>query len=711
MILSASTLAACAAEIPQWQRLLDAITYDRQVSLRPEEQADLAAYVENRRTGVSRYYRSYSGLHRLMTPLQDVFHHIGAGRSAYQGSLIVLLQEMHRRQTTFWGWTHSEWVETICADGSAFEARYGIIRGFRLPLKAVSYFFGGITDLHCFGIFCQQEFAEKVFGVSPVREAITTVFEEATRLGYENRRELIRALCEALLASRSPYLQEVTVHTLEHLRTLRTSAKITIPLFTIHRILVSLGLLNTALAPLEGTKRRKEREQHITLAGIAPEWVHWFQRWRDSSTDASRTRKRSYYSLLKLGRWVTAAHPEVISPHQWSRDLAIEFVAAVDRMSIGEWAMPLGHTAGKPLSARSKAGLLRDVRTFFRDCQEWGWLPHTFDPARALATPRSLYKLIGPNPRVIEDDIWCKLIWAGLNLTAEDLPAHVIPSTARTQPRFYFHYPLEMVRAIAVTWLFAGLRSDELCRLRLGCIRWQPQQEGKLTSICWLDIPTNKTGTAFTKPVDRLVGEAILAWEAARPPQRTLPDPKTGELVHYLFSYRGKRLGKSYLNNGLIPALCRKAGVPEADARGNITSHRARSTIASQLFNAREPMSLFELQEWLGHRSPASTQHYAKVTPTRLARAFTEAGYFERNTRMIEVLIDQEAIRNGAAAAGEPWKFYDLGHGYCTYEFFEQCPHRMACAQCSFYQPKGSSQAQMLEAKANLQRMLQAIPL
>jgi hypothetical protein len=466
VIVPTSTLAACPAEIPLWQRLLDATTYDRQVSLRSEEQADLAAYVENRRTGVYRYYRSYSGLHRLVTPLQDVFHHIGAKRLAYQGSLIVLLQEMHRRQTTFWGWTQAEWVETLCTDGSAFEARYGIIRGFRLPLKAVSYFFGGITDLHCFGIFCQQEFAEKVFGTSAVREAITMVFEEAAHLGYENRRELIRALCEVLLASRSPYLQDVTVHTLEHLRTLRTSAKIMSPLFTLHRILVSLGLLNTALAPLEGTKRRKEREQHVTLAGIAPEWVRWFQRWRDTSTDASRTRKHGYYSLLKLGRWVTAMHPEVISPHQWNRDLAIEFVAAVDRMSIGEWAMPLGHAAGKPLSARSKASLLRDVCTFFRDCQEWGWLPHTFDPARALATPRSLYKLIGPDPRVIEDDIWAKLIWAGLNLCAEDLPAHVIPSTARTQPRFYFHYPLEMVRAIAITWLFAGLRSDELRRLR-----------------------------------------------------------------------------------------------------------------------------------------------------------------------------------------------------------------------------------------------------
>lgn len=79
--------------------------------------------------------------------------------------------------------------------------------------------------------------------------------------------------------------------------------------------------------------------------------------------------------------------------------------------------------------------------------------------------------------------------------------------------------------------------------------------------------------------------------------------------------------------------------------------------------------------------------------------------------RTIEVLIDQDAIKSGAATAGTPWRFYDLGHGYCLYEFFDQCPHRMACAKCSFYLPKKSSQAQILEGKANLLRFFQEIPL
>jgi hypothetical protein len=107
----------------------------------------------------------------------------------------------------------------------------------------------------------------------------------------------------------------------------------------------------------------------------------------------------------------------------------------------------------------------------------------------------------------------------------------------------------------------------------------------------------------------------------------------------------------------------------------------------------------------------ASTQYYVQITQTKLSKSYTDAGYFERNRHAIEVLLDQEAIRSGAAARGDAWKFYDLGHGYCSYDFFDQCPHRMACAKCAFYIPKESSRAQLLEAKAHLQRMMQEIPL
>jgi integrase len=381
-------------------------------------------------------------------------------------------------------------------------------------------------------------------------------------------------------------------------------------------------------------------------------------------------------------------------------------------MTVGDhvqWIDGMRKRAGEPLSAETKSGYLGMTRIFFRDLQEWEWIPRRFDVATALRTPRSINALLGPDPRVIADDIWAKLMWAGLNLAPGDRP------TGDTRS-----HPMELLRAITLTWLFAGQRSDEIARLRVGCIRWQhhgmpiPGNSAEVLArdaVCLLDVPTHKTGTAFTKPVDPLVGQAIEAWQAVRPGQPKMLDRKTGEHVDFLFAFRARHVAKHYINNAIIPMLCRKAGVPDADVRGSITSHRARSTIASQLYNAKEPMTLFELQAWLGHRELSSTQHYAKITPNTLTRAYQDAGYFERNIRTIEVLIDRDTVTAGAAASGQPWQYYDLGHGYCSYTFFEQCPHRMACAKCDFYTPKDSSKALLLEAKDNLQRMLAAVPL
>jgi hypothetical protein len=94
-----------------------------------------------------------------------------------------------------------------------------------------------------------------------------------------------------------------------------------------------------------------------------------------------------------------------------------------------------------------------------------------------------------------------------------------------------------------------------------------------------------------------------------------------------------------------------------------------------------------------------------------LAKAYAEAGYLARNVRAIEVLIDQDAVKSAAAASGEPWRYYDLGHGLCSYEFFEQCSHRMACPRCDFYQPKELSLGQLLDAQSSLLRLVQEMPL
>jgi hypothetical protein len=231
-------------------------------------------------------------------------------------------------------------------------------------------------------------------------------------------------------------------------------------------------------------------------------------------------------------------------------------------------------------------------------------------------------------------------------------------------------------------------------------------------ATCFLDIPVNKTSTAYTKPVHPLVGKRIKEWEQVRPREQPRAlDGKTSEMVQFLFSYRGQRVSRGYLTRFLIPLLCRQAGVPHEDSRGAITSHRARATIASMLYNAREPLDIFQLKQYLGHKHLFSTQHYLKVDPTKLANQVVKAGYLEQNLATIEVLLDQDAVRGGAAARGEVWKYYDLGHGFCTNNFWAHCNHRMACARCPFYRPKNATMDQLIEGKANLVRMLEFVKL
>jgi hypothetical protein len=57
------------------------------------------------------------------------------------------------------------------------------------------------------------------------------------------------------------------------------------------------------------------------------------------------------------------------------------------------------------------------------------------------------------------------------------------------------------------------------------------------------------------------------------------------------------------------------------------------------------------------------------------------------------------------AATGAPWKYFDLGQGLCANPFYEQCPHRMACARCPFYRPKPSTLEANAEGATRLRQM------
>ncbi|MCL4369472.1 MAG: tyrosine-type recombinase/integrase [Chloroflexi bacterium] len=648
---------------------------------------------------------SHQDLGRVLAPIYQAAKELTLAESALLGVRLAVLRTMAATGTAYPTWDRATWSAAARAAGC-----------YAPKVLALAHRLGRLasTDVLAFGVR-PTRLARRLFGRAALERELHRVQEYLETAGYGRKAPqdpmLSGGLARLLPLAGRPKLEALTVNMIEAAHNqAEPGSELRSAYFRLGRALRAMGLL-----PREIPFRAWRRDR---LEDIDPVWAEWCARWRTTSTLSPGTRHGTYYALLKAGRWLFKAYPEVRCPDDWTREIGLAYLAAVNTLVVGELNAPMAHQEGRrgtPVSARSKSRMLWALRIFFRDCQEWGWAERRFDPGRVFATPRSVKALISPSPRVIADDLWARLLRAGLNIGAEDLlPARGFGAASRATPV----HPLAMMRALAVTWLFAGLRRNELTRLRVGCIRWQQNDGGPAAATapengatCLPDIPVHKTGQSFTKPVDPLVGQAIAAWELERPAQPLQIDPKTGERADLLFCLRGRPLQGRYLNRSLIPLLCRKAGVPLADARGRITSHRARSTIATQLYNAKEPMSLFELQAWLGNCSPTTTQNYVALTPTKLAKAYVDAGYFARNVRAIEVLIDQDAVRSAAAAAGEPWRYYDLGHGLYSYEFFDQCLHRMACARCDFYSPKCSSREQLLQAKSGLLHMLQDVPL
>lgn len=675
--------------------------YDRLPIFRPEEWNALHA-LRRRRAGFSAPWsrRTREALGRLETPIHDVL----PKQFQFGPSWSQLLAAMHKLRKPYWGWSDATWVEVINGIPPSKNCS-------RSPLVACAYRLCGFVAYSKIEHVIPAAIVRTVFGAEAFSAEIARISRVLAGLGYSEKRshqQVLRALAHVMLRQRSPRLEDITLSMLELVRTdeqLYSSARR--GAFAISLGLVSLGLQKEHLPrhPLvEGSAKKPE--------GIEPEWAEWCDRWRANSTLEKRTIGSVYGHLLQVGRWLREKHPEVVSPEQWNRILCAEWVAAVNDGIVGQWVQNRSRMhpsrLGRPFSARTKDMILAHTRVFFHDLQEWDLIQRRFNPYSALETPQAVKRLITRDPRDLDEAIWLKLVWASLNLTEADLNL--------TQSGVSL-YPLAFVRALAVVWTHTAMRSDEIVRVTLGCTKAQDEdildpETGKALfpagTLCYVRVPANKSSASFTKPVSGVVRSYILAWEAERPTQPPLLDRKIKSEEHFLFMVRGQRVSNFYINESLIPMLIRKAGIPSEDARGAITSHRGRASAATLLANTHQGMSLLELMQWLGHKTPETTLSYIRVRDPAMARAFASA---DRSAQLIRVLIDQEAVRNGEAAAGQPWRYYDLGDSYCTYEFWSRCKHRMVCPACTWNVPKSSARGQALEAKQFLMRLLEEVPL
>ncbi len=208
--------------------------------------------------------------------------------------------------------------------------------------------------------------------------------------------------------------------------------------------------------------------------------------------------------------------------------------------------------------------------------------------------------------------------------------------------------------------------------------------------LAYLHVPVNKMQGEFWIPIPSYTADAIEAWERLRPKlQDAQIDRKEHKPTDYLFMTRNQLMGESFLNASLIPLLCKVAGlvdehaVPLRDRVGKITSHRARSTLATWL--RRNGLSLTYVSKLLGHTDLKSLPWYLREDKHQFARTIRKHNPLER---MVMAILDTEALKRGT---GEPAVFYYLGYGpdgrphMCASPDYKLCIHQMRCTECEMH--------------------------
>ena len=209
--------------------------------------------------------------------------------------------------------------------------------------------------------------------------------EVLDRWGYHiskgTRSRMRGVFSQALLINRSPRLEDLDTAAFAALRAHpATNGHQGSMLYALQRAVAALGHCDPPV--------RTGYLQPAGIEGADPAWAGWIERWHATSTLTPKVRDIIRTIMAKAGRWLAVEHPEITEPGQWTRATCAAWVAAVDRMSVGDYVQRRDASAtgaDNPISPRTKAHNLMATRMFFRDCQEWEWIPRRFDPNRALA--------------------------------------------------------------------------------------------------------------------------------------------------------------------------------------------------------------------------------------------------------------------------------------------------------------------------------------
>ena len=255
---------------------------------------------------------------------------------------------MHQHKTAYWVWSEQQWVALLTDMSQRYPRGYASANANRQPcyqLLTLAYFLGPQTDfwLPFLKEVSPLALARLLFGEEVLETALTQLTSVLLTWGYRattaGARMLLRTtLVEVFLSCRSASLEQVTYSRLEVLREKLEPPSKRAVLERISKALAQLGIIGAPLPPAQEV--RKLLPEQRSTNGVDPEWVQWCLQWHHFSDLTPTVKWRYVGKLFQTGRWLKQKHPEVTSPHQWTSQLAAEYVAAIDQMKVGDFGIP-----------------------------------------------------------------------------------------------------------------------------------------------------------------------------------------------------------------------------------------------------------------------------------------------------------------------------------------------------------------------------------
>ncbi len=470
----------------QWHMPISPADYpDRHPLLSEEERKGVERLLSFSSWQWRAFNQQLARLSRITKPLLDVVLLFQRWRPnslvSRQHFIGHLLGHVLQTNTLYWGWSSDMWEAIMQSTPTRPKevarrkepGHTSIASPTLLLTHLAAYLLTGRLHLTREKSLRCRALGEIVFGPELVQAAIDRAKEPWVATGYSERgrnlEDLIYVLVLTLLVNRHPSLEALTASALKEARTLNQRKDAEPRFEQLRCVLIDLGIISD-----EGGEKTEIRPptmlfQDEFVLDIHPRWVAWIRAFWQQTPLSQRNRTETTGHVLLACRWLAQHHPQVTEPSQWTREIALAYVAyTCNEATVFDYASPLirqrlakklEKRQGEPLKPATMAARIKGLRIFFRGLQKYSFevdglleprLEVSWNPTDVFATPEYVMTQIQPNPRNVEEEAWLKLVWTACTLSAE-MVKEAAPRTT---------YPLLLQRAVALVWVTGCRRSD-----------------------------------------------------------------------------------------------------------------------------------------------------------------------------------------------------------------------------------------------------------